>query len=142
MPTKVACFLDTNILLYAVLGRLDDPEKFRISRELIAAWNFGLSAQVLGEFFVNAQRKALRPLRAREAAVFVAELGDRPCASIDPPLVRSAIDYAQRFRIDYWDAAIVAAAERLEAPVIYSEDFSHGQLYGSVRVENPFRTDR
>jgi predicted nucleic acid-binding protein len=142
MPTKVACFLDTNILLYAVLGRHDDPEKFQISRELIAAWDFGLSTQVLGEFFVNAQRKGLRPLRAREAADFVAELEDRPCASIDQPLVRLAIDYAQRFRIEYWDAAIVAAAERLAAPVIYSEDFNHGQLYGSVRAVNPFRSDR
>ena len=34
--------------------------------------------------------------------------------------------------------AIIAAAERLRARVIYSEDLNHGQTYGSVRVENPF----
>ena len=139
MPTKVACFLDTNILLYAALGRVDDPEKFRISRALLAAWDFGLSSQVLGEFFVNAQRKSRRPLRADEATAFVAELQDRPCAPIDRSLVDTAINYARRFQISYWDAAIVAAAERLDAPVIYSEDFNHGQAYGVVRVENPFR---
>jgi predicted nucleic acid-binding protein len=139
MPTKVACFLDTNILLYAALGRVDEPDKFRISRALLAAWDFGISAQVLGEFFVNAQRKAQRPLRAEQAAAFLEQLRERPCAPVDRTLVDAAIDRARRFRLSYWDAAILAAAERLEAPVIYSEDFSHGQAYGLVRVLNPFR---
>ena len=31
-----------------------------------------------------------------------------------------------------------AAAEALEAPVLYSEDLSHGQYYGSTQVINPF----
>ena len=35
-------------------------------------------------------------------------------------------------------AAIIAAAERLGAKVLYSEDLNHGETYGSVRVENPF----
>jgi len=138
MPMKVACFLDTNILLYAALGKTDEPKKFGISRDLLAAWDFGLSTQVLGEFFVNAQRKSQRPLRTSEAAAWVAELGDRPCAVVDLATVRSAIDMSQEFRISYWDAAIIAAAQRLEAPVVYSEDFNHGQSYGGVRVLNPF----
>lgn len=141
MPTKVACFLDTNILLYAALGRIDEPEKFFVCRDLVAAWDFGLSTQVLGEFFVNAQRKSSRPLRAAEAAAFVAELEDRPCAVVDQAIVRAAIDYAQQFQISYWDAAILAAAERLGCPILFSEDLSHGQLYGSVRVVNPFRAN-
>ncbi len=135
---KVACFLDTNILLYAALGKIDEPKKFAISRDLVAAWEFGLSTQVLGEFFVNAQRKSLRPLRAAEAAAWVAELEERPCAVIDQAIVRSAIDMSQRFKISYWDAAIIAAAERLDAAIVYSEDLNHGQSYGVVRVLNPF----
>ena len=43
------------------------------------------------------------------------------------------------FRISYWDAALIAAAERLDAPILYTEDLNHDQLYGSVRVVNPFR---
>ena len=138
MPTKVECFLDTNILLYAALGKDDEPGKFSISRGLINDWKFGLSTQVLGEFFVNAQRKSARPLRAAEAAAMVVEFGDRPCAIIDHAMVRAAIEYAQRYDISYWDGAIVAAAERLQAGVLYSEDFNHGQNYGSVRALNPF----
>jgi predicted nucleic acid-binding protein len=141
MPTKVGCFLDTNVLLYAALAKVDEPKKHRISRELIAAWNFGLSTQVLGEFFVNVQRKSQRPLSAIEAAAWVSELEDRPCAAVDRSVVWSAIELSQRFRISYWDAAIVAAADRLGAPVVYSEDLNHGQSYGPVRVVNPFRTN-
>jgi predicted nucleic acid-binding protein len=37
-----------------------------------------------------------------------------------------------------WDGAIVAAAQSLGAGVLYTEDLSHGQDYGGVRVENPF----
>jgi predicted nucleic acid-binding protein len=139
MPTRVVCFLDTNILLYAALGKDDEPEKFAVSRALLAAWDFGLSTQVLGEFFVNAQRKSRRPLRAAEAAAWVTELEDRPCAVIDQAIVRSAIDLAQRFRISYWDAAVIAAAESIGAPTLYTEDLNDGQLYGPVQVVNPFR---
>jgi predicted nucleic acid-binding protein len=139
MPTKVACFLDTNILLYAALGKVDEPEKFAIGRDLVAAWDFGLSTQVLGEFFVNAQRKSRRPLQPAEAAAWVEELEDRPCAVVDNAIVRAAIQSSQRFKIDYWDAAILAAAERLGCPILYTEDLNHGQTYGSVRVVNPFR---
>jgi predicted nucleic acid-binding protein len=59
-----------------------------------------------------------------------------PCVAIDANLVMIAL--SERYQINYWDAAIVAAAERLEAPVVYSEDFNPVQSYGSVRVLNPF----
>jgi predicted nucleic acid-binding protein len=138
MPTRVGCFLDTNILLYAALGKADEPRKFAISRELLAAWDFGISSQVLGEFFVNVQRKSQRPLRAAEAAAWIAELEDRPCAVIDRPLVGQAIDLSQRFKISYWDAAVVAAAERIGAAILYTEDLNDGQVFGPVTVRNPF----
>jgi len=32
----------------------------------------------------------------------------------------------------------VGAPSSLGAKVLYSEDLSHGQIYGSVRAENPF----
>ena len=133
------CFLDTNVLLYAALAKADDPRKYAVGREIVAAWNFGISTQVLGEFYVNAQKKSQRPLRAHEAAAWVAELEERPCAVVDERIVRTAIEHSQRFVISYWDGAIIAAAERLGAPILYTEDLNHEQTYGSVRVINPFR---
>jgi predicted nucleic acid-binding protein len=49
---------------------------------------------------------------------------------------------SERFGINYWDAAILAAAERLKAPIVYTEDLNHDQLYGPVRVVNPFVSAR
>ena len=43
----------------------------------------------------------------------------------------------ERYQLRYWDAAIVAAAVRLGAPVLYSEDLNDGQTYDGVKVVNP-----
>jgi predicted nucleic acid-binding protein len=42
-----------------------------------------------------------------------------------------------RYKISFWDALILNAAERAGVTTLYSEDFSNGQRYGSVRVVNP-----
>jgi predicted nucleic acid-binding protein len=57
---------------------------------------------------------------------------------IDPSLIRTAIATSQRYLIAYWDGAILAAAERLGAEIVYTEDLNHGQRYGPVQVINPF----
>ena len=43
-----------------------------------------------------------------------------------------------RYGVSYGDAAILAAAEALAAPVLYTEDLSHGRRYGTIRVVDPF----
>jgi predicted nucleic acid-binding protein len=93
---------------------------------------------VLQEFFDNVTRKARIPLSWSDAMAWMDRLMLFPCASTDVRLVKAAIALSQRYRIAYWDAAILAAAERLGAEVVYTEDLNHGQTYGSVRVENPF----
>lgn len=136
---NVDCFLDTNVLVYAAMGRFSAPAKYERARLVIAETNFGLSAQVLQEFFVNVTRKADRALSIREALDWLDGLTDRACVTIDRELVIEAVGIADRYQIHYWDSALIVAAMRLGAPVIYTEDLNHGQTYGSVRVENPFR---
>jgi predicted nucleic acid-binding protein len=131
-------FLDTNILLYAALGSVDAPDKYERSVELLTT-RFGTSAQVLAEFYTNAQRKGPRPLTADEAREWVLRLSKKPFQPVDYRVVRDGIEHARRYRMSYWDGAILAAAERLGARVLYSEDLSHGQTYGSVLVQNPFK---
>lgn len=79
------------------------------------------------------------PLKPNEAAIWVDRLSTVPVVPIGADLVREAIRHSLRFRIHYWDAALIAAAERLDAPILYTEDLNHNQLYSSVRVVNPFR---
>jgi predicted nucleic acid-binding protein len=136
---RSACFLDTNVLIYAATGKQDDPRKFRIAAQIVQSELFGVSGQVLAEFYVIALSKPAIPLSPSEAERWIDLLCHYPVAAIDDVLVRHGIAYAHKFHIKYWDAAIIAAAERLEAPILYTEDLNHGQLYGSVRVINPFR---
>jgi predicted nucleic acid-binding protein len=135
----VRAFVDTNVLVCAASSAPQDREKKRRAAELIAAIEFGISAQVLAEFYVTVTRKGDPPMQAGQALEWIEALERQPCASVDAAVVKRGVALSQRYRISYWDGAILAAAETLGAEVLYSEDLQHGQIYGSVRVENPFR---
>jgi predicted nucleic acid-binding protein len=136
---RSACFLDTNVLIYAATGKQDAPRKFQVAAQIVQTELFGLSGQVLAEFYLNVLTKPAIPLSPSQAERWIDLLCNYPVAAVDDVLVRQGIAYAQKFQIRYWDAAIIAAAERLEAPILYTEDLNHGQLYGCVRVINHFR---
>jgi predicted nucleic acid-binding protein len=136
---SVDCFLDSNILVYAATGTEADRRKRDIAQALIATRDFGISAQVLQEFYVAATRKAHIRMPPRIALEWMEQLDGRPCVSIDPDLVKLAAAISIRYQLSYWDGAILASAEALGADVVYSEDLQHNQLYRAVRVENPFR---
>ena len=135
---SAASFLDTNVLVYAVSSAPEESAKKRIALDLVATADFGLSAQVLQELWVTLTRKAVRPLPVEQALALLDDLRRFPLVATDWPLVVAAIEASIRFGIAYWDAAIVAAAARLGATVLYTEDLNHGQLYGEVRAVNPF----
>ncbi len=132
-------FLDTNVLVYAAAGGAEHSRKRERAISLIASEDFGISSQVLQEFFVTVVKKARRPLSTDEALEWIEELATFPCQAIDHQLVRIAIEQSERYQISYWDAAIVSAAQALGSHTVYSEDLNDGQLYGTVRVVNPFR---
>jgi predicted nucleic acid-binding protein len=134
----VEAFFDTNVLVYAAIGAGKDEPKRKRAMELVETVDFGTLAQVLQEFFVTVVRKASRPISAAQALEWIEQWTAFPCQAIDHQLVRIAIEQSERFTISYWDAAILAAAEALGADIVYSEDLSHGQRYGRVRVVNPF----
>jgi predicted nucleic acid-binding protein len=135
----VDCFLDTNVLLYAASRNPADLTKKKIAIELMGEAQFGLSAQVLQEFYTIATRKADFRMAADQALEWIENLEEFPCLPIDNGLVKTAAEASARYRISYWDGAILAAARAMEAPVLYSEDLNHGQNYDGVQVRNPFR---
>jgi predicted nucleic acid-binding protein len=134
----VRSFVDTNILIYAAMARLDAPAKTNRANELIGSEPFAISGQVLAEFYRNVTRKGASPLSPVQALEWIERLSKQVCIPVDATLVRNGILLSERYRIDYWDAAIVAAAEMAGAETLYSEDLNHGQVYGSVMVVNPF----
>jgi predicted nucleic acid-binding protein len=62
-----------------------------------------------------------------------------PVQDITSAIMWAALDARQRFRLSYWDSAIIEAARALGCTDVLSEDLSDGQDYGGVRVANPFR---
>ena len=133
------CFLDTNVLFYAAMGRFSAPEKYRRARRIVAETHFAISGQVLQEFHVNVTRKSDKPLSNTQAVEWIERLIDRPCAAVDHELVVRGAEIATRYKISYWDGAILVGAERTGAPILYTEDLNDGQAYGSVRAVNPFK---
>lgn len=130
--------LDTNILVYAVDTDPGVEKKRRRARDLIREDRFGTSALIVQEFYVTVTRMLATPLPPVVAARWVDRLCRCAFVPIDAPLLKSAIIRSQAWRIPYWDATVISAAEALGATRLYSENLNHGQVYGRVQVFNPF----
>jgi len=133
-------FLDTNILVYAYDNH--EPDKQRIAQQLlkesIAQESAVLSVQVLGEFFTVVTKKIKPPMSADNAGRIIATLRILPVEVVDYSLVERAIDTHIRYSIHYWDALVVAAAERANCTTIATEDLNPDQKYNGIAVFNPF----
>ena len=132
------CLIDTNVLVYAVDSSPANIRKKEVAMTLIETADFGLSAQVLQEFYVTVTRKLQVTFAPDEAMEFLDRFHAFPLVMIDFALVIEGIRNSVKFKVSYWDGAIIAAADRLKAKTLYSEDLNHGQRYGDVMVANPF----
>jgi len=134
-------FVDTNVLVYLRDAR--DPSK----QAAAAAWMGRLwetrrgrvSQQVLQEYYVTVTGKLEPGLPPEEAREDVMAL--RSWLPLGPSLelVEEAWDEQDRWGFSFWDSLIVAAARAQGCAVLLTEDLSHGQELGGLRVVNPFR---
>ncbi|HEV2699412.1 MAG TPA: PIN domain-containing protein [Terriglobales bacterium] len=134
-------FVDTNVLIYA--HNRSAGEKHRRAAALVQQlWgsNEGiLSTQVLQEFCFNIRRKMVKPLSPDDTARILQQYFHWHIVVNTPISVVDAMILESRYQISFWDALILTAAQSSGASIVYSEDFSHGQIYGSVRAINPFQ---
>lgn len=135
---NVECFLDTNVLVYAIDNDPAGLAKKKAAMELLEQADFGLSAQVLQEFYVTVTRKIKARLSPDEALAYLDQLEVFSAVPVDVALITEGIRNSVKYQISYWDGAILAAAGRLGSKTVYSEDLNHGQRYGDVKVVNPF----
>ncbi len=131
--------LDSNVLLYAISSAWDEQEKRAKARELLRLPGAGFSTQVFAEFYDNAIRKQKPRLTHSQALAILDPLRDLPVQPLTVAVVWEAFRIRERFRISYWDAAILSAAKSLGCRKVFSEDLSDGQDYDGVAVVNPFR---
>ena len=132
-------FVDTNILIYAhdtSAGAKHERAKALVE-ELWRDRTGVVSTQVLQELSVNLRRKAGHPLDVKATREIVADYLTWQVVVNGGESILEAFELEERYHISFWDALIVQAAQASGAEILYSEDLSDGQAYGSVRVVNP-----
>jgi len=141
-PANPKYFVDTNILIYA--HDRDAGVKHERARQLIEhLWTTrqgALSTQVLQELCVNLRRRVAHPLPSNEIANLIEDYLSWEIVINTPQAIIAALAIEARYKISYWDALILHAAESCGAAILYSEDLSHEQRYGGVAVVNPLRS--
>ena len=134
-------FVDTNILMYAhdsAAGEKHQKAKALVE-ELWEARSGVVSTQVLQELAVNLRKKAKKPLDARATRDVVVDYLAWQVVVNGGDAILEALDLEAKHHISFWDALVIQAAIDAGAEILYSEDLSDGQRYGSIRVINPFR---
>lgn len=131
--------LDSNILVYSV-DQTDSEKNTRAVKIIQDAMRrpreYGVSLQALTEF----ANVALKKLDMSGEAVlsFLSAFKSLTGLLPDRPLVMRGVELKVLYGIQFYDAMMVAAAERFGADEIWSEDLNPGQCYGNVRAVNPF----
>jgi predicted nucleic acid-binding protein len=133
-------FVDTNVLLYAISRDPAEQDKAKRADEILSGRDLVLSVQVLQEFYVQATRASRPDPITHEQAVRLIESFRRfPVQDITSAIVMAALAARDRFKLSYWDSAIIEACRAMGCAEVLSEDMGDGQDYAGVRVTNPFR---
>ncbi len=140
----MAALVDTNVLVYRFDSRF--PRKQAVATDLLRR---GLQQdavrvphQAILEFVAAVTRPlaAGRPLLPPDDARREAEELLRQFVVLYPTesLVRTAIRGWATYGFGWLDANLWACAEEYGLTELWSEDFQHDRLYGTVRAINPF----
>lgn len=131
-------FVDTNILVYAASNADADKRRRELALELLDQSDLAISAQVMAEFYSVATSQTKLNMTHDEAILLLESLVSMPVCPITHDLVLAGAKLSNKYKISYWDAAILSAARIMGCNVVYSEDLNPGQDYDGVRVVNPF----
>lgn len=131
--------VDTDVLLYAISTAPAERRKAEIANAIIDNGEIAVCVQVLQEFYVQATRSSRTDrLTHAQAAMLVESFGRFATIDTTADVMRAAMRTCEQFTISYWDAAVIEAARAGGCATVLSEDLSHDQDYGGVRVQNPF----
>ena len=140
----MAALVDTNVLVYRFDPRF--PQKQRRADELlrsgIAEDRVRVPHQAVIEFVAATTRpmpggaSLLSPEDARREAEEM--LSQFEVLYPNEALVRTALRGAAAYQLSWFDAHLWAYAEHYSLDEMFSEDFQHDRMYGTVRAVNPF----
>jgi len=133
-------FFDTNILAY----EFDKSEhrKQALVVDLINKWRPSgqmiISTQVLQELYVVLIQKLKPALKEEIAEEIIRNYSKLDVVIIDPSLILNGIGIKRKYKISFWDALIVAAAQRAGCKILFTEDLSHRMKIADIEIVNPF----
>lgn len=136
-------FIDTNVLAY-LFDRQDHRRRgiaTALVEQALAEGTAVISWQVAQEVINAVTRKAHLELDAGEIRNVVRDLL-QPLWRVQPSpeLLERALDIKTKHGFGWYDSLIVAAALEAGCMRLLSEDLQHGQRFGRLRIENPFRS--
>ncbi|MCC6808142.1 MAG: PIN domain-containing protein [Deltaproteobacteria bacterium] len=140
MADEPLVFIDTNIIVYA--HDRDAGHKRALAKQRLATLlterRAVVSLQVLQELYVTLTRKLPKALAKDDARELVDGYADLRLVIPDVELLKEAMRLEARWQLSFWDAMIVAAADRAGCATVLSEDLGHGRKIAGVVIENPF----
>ena len=137
MPESEACFIDTNVWLYAFTD--DDTLKKEIAQTLIKGSQPVISVQVINETCVNLIKRAKFP-ETQIGELVESFYQKYDVIDVHKGLLLSASQLRQEYALSYWDSMIVAAALTSGVKILYSEDMQNGLvIHESLKIINPFK---
>lgn len=130
-------FVDTNIFLYAASRAPEDFRKKELAAEVIRRPGLIVSSQVIQEFISAALRRPALGLGETQIDVWLGYFKPEQVQVLTLPVIRHAVDLRRRYQLSHWDSTIIAAALAADCRTLFSEDFSNGQTFDSLTVQNP-----
>ncbi len=137
----VLVLIDTNLLIY--LYDQNEPAKQTQSRlvldELQKTGAGRISVQSLSEFANIAPKKLSAFVSMADVAEQVRMFSNVfPVYFVTPLMVADAVRGVRDHQLPFYDAQIWSCARFNQIPIVFSEDFSDGQIIEGVRFVNPF----
>jgi len=144
MKDDRACFIDTNILVYAF--DRSEAKKNKKARQLIGKCFKGevllaTSTQTLSEFFVVVTKKIQKPIAGSQASGIIRNIIDFKGFSIltiKPGTIVSAANACTETTAHYWDCLIAETMKENSVYRIYTENTKDFGKIGGIEVINPF----
>ena len=137
---SVKIFVDTNVLVYNrdATEIEKQPLATHWMEQLWASKAGQLSFQVLQEFYSIVTTKlepGMEPQKAREDVEALTAWNPIP---VNLDVIKGAWHIQDQFHLSWWDSLIVSAAQLKGCIYLLTEDLQENQLFGSLRVFNPF----
>ncbi len=128
-----AVFFDTNVLVYIASA---DPQRSARAGALLREGGV-VSVQVLNELVSVLRRKSRFDWDSVETVLAVVH-AHCEVVPLDLLMHQEALLLARLHQLSWYDALIVAAAQRAGAHTLYTEDMQHGRAFDGLRLVNPF----